>query len=203
VLAAFAAGSAIRQLALEVRRRGLIGVTGRSGGGMIVHLGVVVVAVGMASSLSYGHRTEVNLVPGQSARFDGHTVRYLGIRDVVYPNRSAVQAKVLVDGRRLVSPALSEYQGGGPAVGTPAVDSGVRDDVYVTLDMTPSTANGAAEIGVVVQPMVIWLWIGGAVIAFGTALSMIPGALVRTRKRRVLATRPDDVEGAELEQVGV
>jgi cytochrome c-type biogenesis protein CcmF len=192
-LASFAGASALRQLAVEVRaaRRlnpdrpsaWLRALTGRSGGGMVVHLGVVVIAVGLASSLSYGHRTDLNLKPGQSARFDGHRITYLGIRNVVFPNRSAIEANLVIDRDHPARPALSVYQAGGPAVGTPAVDSGLEDDVYVTLDMTPSAPGGSAEIGVIVQPLVIWLWIGGAVVAFGALLSMARNPVRRPRTK--------------------
>jgi cytochrome c-type biogenesis protein CcmF len=34
-------------------------------------------------------------------------------------------------------------------------------------------------IGVTVQPLISWLWIGGFIVAFGTLLAMLPG-----RRRR-------------------
>ncbi len=203
LLASFAGATALRQLAMEVIRVGIAGVTGRTGGGMVVHLGVVIVAVGMASSLSFGHRAELVLAPGQSGVVAGHTITYRGIENVVYPNRSSVEATVVIDHDHLGHPALSVYQGGGPAVGTPAVDSGLRDDTYVTLDMTPARPGGAAQIGVVVQPLVIWLWIGGAVIAFGALLALLrsPGGPRRgrgSRGRRVHGKQRH--EGNEREQ---
>ena len=45
---------------------------------MIVHLGVVLIAVGFAASAAYAHRTEASLEEGQSMRVGGHTVTYLG-----------------------------------------------------------------------------------------------------------------------------
>ena len=45
-LGGFAAGSALRQLVLATRRQGLRGLLGRANGGMIVHLGVIMIAVG-------------------------------------------------------------------------------------------------------------------------------------------------------------
>jgi cytochrome c-type biogenesis protein CcmF len=72
-LGAFAASAAVRQLVLATRRsmndgagpwRGLIG---RANGGMIVHLGIVIMAVAFAASQAYGHRAEFSLHPGQSA----------------------------------------------------------------------------------------------------------------------------------------
>src|SRR5262249_31310389 len=48
-LGGFAAGSALRQLVLATRRQGWRGLLGRANGGMIVHLGVITIAVALAA----------------------------------------------------------------------------------------------------------------------------------------------------------
>ncbi len=186
-LAGFGATSAIRQLAIEIRRRGITGLLGRSGGGMIVHLGVLVVACAMASSLSFGHRAEFAMRPNESVSYFGHRIEYMGVQDVKYPNRAAIEAKILVDNSRILKPALSQYQGGGPSVGTPAVDSSVTNDLYLTIDMTPANANGVAEIGVVVQSMVEWIWIGGAIVALGTLMALLDPTVLRSKRKLALS----------------
>ena len=101
-LAGFAAGSALRQLALATRRQGYRGLLGRANGGMVVHLGVILVAVGLAASNSYTRSTEVTLKKGESIEFAGHTFtlrdvtdfkndRSVGIKAVVSIERGAVQ----------------------------------------------------------------------------------------------------------------
>ncbi len=173
-LGAFAAASAGRQLLLATRRQGWRGLVGRANGGMIVHLGVVVIAVAFAASLSFGHRTEVSLRPGQSQRLAGHTVTYLGMAQVNDPNRQATEARLRVDGK-VYRPAITQYNGGGTPVGTPSVRSTPRDDVYLTLVDAPAHPGDPATIGIIVQPLVMWLWIGGAIMAVGTALAAWPG----------------------------
>src|SRR5207244_4938116 len=79
-LGAFAGAAALRQLVLAARaarRAGQPwwrGVVGRANGGMIVHLGVVVIAVGFAASMSFVQRDEFRLKPGESATLGGHHV---------------------------------------------------------------------------------------------------------------------------------
>ncbi len=206
-LGAFAATSALRQLVLSTasaRSRGVPawkGLVGRSNGGMIVHLGVVTIAVALSASLSYGHRGQVGLVPGQSAEVAGHRITYLGSVNNVSPSRTALFASVMVDGGRVYRPAVSRYGSDTQAVGTPAVASGFASDVYLTLANSPQAPRGRALIGVVVQPMVMWLWIGGGVIALGTLMAAAPG---RRRKQAELAPvpLPDLARGEEREPVG-
>ncbi|MDQ1402221.1 MAG: cytochrome c-type biosis protein CcmF [Actinomycetota bacterium] len=199
-LGGFAAGAALRQLVLSARRQGVRGLLGRANGGMIVHLGVVVIAVAFAASASYAHRAEFRLNPGQSAHLAGHTVTYLGTEDVRYPNRLSTKARVRIDDGRVYTPSLSQYPFATQAIGTPSVRTGGFNDVYLTLVTSPEKRGGSAVIGVVIKPLVLWLWIGGGIMAIGTILSVLPG-----RRRRptdaasapVPSARADEVEAPD------
>ena len=116
-LGAFAAASALRALALSVRgawhgaraggaipSRALLagwrGLVGRTNGGMIVHVGVVIIAVALAAATAYGTRGEVRLARGQSATFAGHTVEFVGTRTAVSSSQSALEGGVAHRPRR-------------------------------------------------------------------------------------------------------
>ncbi|MDP9403771.1 MAG: heme lyase CcmF/NrfE family subunit, partial [Actinomycetota bacterium] len=178
-LGAFAAAAALRQLVLSSRRQGWRGLIGRANGGMVVHLGVIVIAVAFAASSSYGQRAELRLSPGESATVAGHRLTYLGSRTVQHPNRRAVVADVRIDGGEVYRPALNGFRFATQAIGTPSVRTGLREDVYLTLVAAPRGPGGEAVVGVVVQPLVVWLWIGGGLMAVGTLMAAVPG-----RRRR-------------------
>jgi cytochrome c-type biogenesis protein CcmF len=190
-LGAFAAGAAVRQVVLSARRQGWRGLVGRANGGMIVHVGVVVVAVAFAASSSYSNRAEPRLAPGESARVGGHTITYEGTRTVRHDNRTSVVADVRIDGGAVYRPSLSTFPFASQAIGTPSVRTGLTEDVYLTLVVAPRSATSTAVIGVIVRPLILWLWIGGGIMAFGTILAALPG-----RRRRptmpVSAPVPDD-----------
>ncbi|MDQ4088927.1 MAG: heme lyase CcmF/NrfE family subunit, partial [Actinomycetota bacterium] len=192
-LAAFAGAAALRQLAVSVRAAHRSGqpawraVMGRSNGGMVVHLGVVLVAVGFAASSSYGHRAQFRLAPGESASLAGHSVTYLGSTVEDQGNKTTTQARVRVDGGKVYGPALHQFPFGSQAIGSPSVRTGPLSDVYLTL-VVPPDAGGTAVIGVNVQPLVVWLWIGGTVMGLGTFLAAWPG-----RRRRPSAPETETV----------
>jgi cytochrome c-type biogenesis protein CcmF len=200
-LGAFAGTSALRQLLLEVRRRGLAGFTGPSGGGMVVHVGVVLIAVAFAASHSFAHSATFTVDQGQTVTLDGHRFTYLGTRDVATSTHTALQAVVKVDGGRAYTPAVNNYPFADEAIGTPSVKSSLTEDIYLTFPSTPAKPGGPAGIGVIIEPLVAWIWVGGAVILAGTALSAWPGR----RRRSASPVTPEaaaEERAAELAPVG-
>ncbi len=199
-LGGFAAGAAGRQLVLATRRQGWRGLVGRANGGMIVHLGVVVMAVAIAASSAYGRTTELKLRPGETAEFAGHTFVFRGTEQQVLSNKDVVSATVEVDGRPF-APALNRFKFGSMVIGTPSVASGPLEDVALSLQELPSAGSDVVTVRVIVQPLIVWLWIGGGIIVVGTALSIVPG-----RRRDPLSPTsalPGDGVPAPADPVGV
>ena len=190
-LAGFGGGSALRQIVLATRRQGWRGFVGRANGGMIVHLGVVLIAVALAASSSYVKQGEFTLAKGESATIAGHTITYVGPSRVVLPNSERTQVGVLIDGTGPWEPALTQFGSASSLIGTPSVSTSPVNDVMVTLLALPETDDDPVSIRVIVQPLVMWLWIGGGVMAFGTILAAIPSKLWRRPTDPVSARLPD------------
>jgi cytochrome c-type biogenesis protein CcmF len=195
-LGAFAAGSAVRQVVLATRRQGWRGLVGRANGGMVVHIGVVIIAVALAASSSYDREQELTLAVGDTASVGGHEIVYEGNRTVESSNKTSVRAQIRVDGQ-VYEPAINRFRGSEQAVGTPSVATGLRQDVFLSLVRAPEGDEGET-IGllVVVQPLVMWLWVGGIVMALGTVLAAFPG---RRRNPIDPVSAPVTVTGAPAE----
>ena len=185
VLAAAAALRTLRGALVAAMRRGSWRGVLRSPttGGMVVHLGVVVLALGIVTSTTYVTRAQVTLATGQRTVVDGQLVAFTGFRTLTSALDTATQVRVTVDGHRLY-PAVTTYHGrNGQTVGTPAIDSNLARDVYVTFDAVGGNGStsgaqvqnnlpaGSVVLGVTVEPLLAWLWLGGIIIALGSALS--------------------------------
>jgi cytochrome c-type biogenesis protein CcmF len=200
-LGGFAGGAALRQVVLATRRQGWRGLVGRTNGGMIVHLGVVIVAVAIATSGSYLHESEARYEPGQTRTVAGHRITYLDTITVQEKNRQASKVRVRVDDGQVYAPALSQYPGFGSLIGTPSVKTSLKEDVYLTVTRLPDRPGGTATIRVLIEPMAVWLWIGGGVMAFGAVLAAWPGR--RRRKPTDPTSAPARAEDDAPVAVGV
>lgn len=178
-LGGFAAGAAMRQVVLATRRQGWRGLVGRTNGGMIVHLGVVALAVGLAASESYSSDRTVTLGIGETATVAGHEFRYLEPGADINDRRLRTFALIEIDGGDIYAPATTNYRQVGMIVPTPSVRTGFTEDVFLVLDEVPERGSDRIRLRVIVRPMVAWIWGGGFLMAAGTALALFPG-----RRRR-------------------
>jgi cytochrome c-type biogenesis protein CcmF len=174
-LGGFAGGAALRQLVLATRRQGWRGFVGRANGGMVVHLGVVIIAVAFAASSSYVRQGEFAMVPGESVQLAGHTLTYVEPEFLDFAEKTEARALVEIDGHGPYAPALTRFDDAGRTIGTPSVRSTPWDDVALSLLDAPSGDDDAVRIRATIQPLVVWLWVGGIVMAIGTALAAFPG----------------------------
>ena len=187
-LAVGAAGAALRSLYgsfASAKQRGDTWAAWRapSTAGMVVHLGVVILAVGIVVSTSYTARSEVTLRVGERTVIGGQTIGFYGFHKVSNALEQQTQLDVTVGSAHL-RPAITTFNGRtGQSVGTPAIDSNLIRDVYITFDaIGQNTAVSGAQVqsgvragsvvlGITVEPLLSWLWIGGVMIGVGSALT--------------------------------
>jgi len=174
-LGGFATGSALRQVVLATRRQGWRGLVGRANGGMVVHVGVIMISVALAASNSFTHSQELSLVVGKPATFSGHTFELIDVVQITTDRDISVKALVSVDGGKPYAPAITKFTKIGMNVGTPSVRTGFGSDIYLTLEPPVRQDSNEARIKVFIKPLILWLWIGSGLMAVGTVLAAFPG----------------------------
>ncbi len=190
-MAGFAAGSAFRQLALATRRQGWRGLVGRVNGGMIVHIGVIVLAVGFVASSAYERSGEFDMSPGDTVRLGDTEIFYQSSDLITHDNRIEDRAVVIVDGQTL-TPSLERFTESGQLVPSPATRSTFTEDVQIALLVAADGADRGVVIRATRQPLIVWLWIGGLIMLAGTVLSAFPGKRQRRPTDAVSAPIPVD-----------
>ena len=188
----------------------IIGAVGRDRrlyGGLVVHLGLLLAIVGIAAGAIYDRSTEVTLEKGQTAVFAGYTLRYEGVRTIVEPQRRVIVSTLNVTEAStgapvvVLTPSMNLYPGASEPIGTPSIRIGTPStafrDLYSSL-VGVDRASGAATFRLFLNPGIVMIWAGGAVMVLGGLLAAWP-----TRTRPPAPRAPVVVPALEREEVPV
>jgi cytochrome c-type biogenesis protein CcmF len=172
-------GAAAAELLLGSRRRTA---------GYLVHLGAILIIVSIAVSSTEGRSTEVELAAGESATLGAYTLTFVGAEEVQEPHRVSTIARVAVrhGGRDLgvVEPRMNQYEMQRQPIGTPAVRTGLTEDLYLSV-MNVDPAGQRVGLLALVNPMVGWIWVATGIMGLGGVLALVP---VRRPQRRPAAS---------------
>jgi cytochrome c-type biogenesis protein CcmF len=187
VLGSFVIAVIIRHLWTQVRARAKTGEGAWSAaaglfrrdpgfwGGQMSHVGVALVAIAIATSSALAFRGEVRLAEGERATIEGYCLEFGGSFRRIEPNRAVdgVDIRVFDEGcSNLISvlqPRVNIYPNSSQGVATPAVRTGVVEDLYLSI------AGGTADevvLDVFVFPLIWVLWLGGLVVVAGGFLAV-------------------------------
>lgn len=169
----------------------LISGNRRRYGGYLAHLGVVLVALGVAASSTFRTEQEATLKPGETVTVAGHTVRFKSAWGKQEPQREVIGATMeLMDGDRVkatAEPRMNYYPTSQQPVPTPDVRSMLAGDLYFNL-MAFKQDGSNVTVKVIWEPLVPWIWIGGLVLCLGAIVGMLP-------QRKRTASAPALAEG--------
>ena len=165
----------------------VVGGNRRRYGGYTAHIGLITVAVAIAASSTFRYEREATVRRGEGVSLRGFTVVLDRLWGRDEPRRFVIGADLSVQesGRTVghMTPRLNFYRQSEQPVATPAVRSRPAGDLYVNL-MAFERDGSQATLRVLVEPLVGWIWVGGAVVALGALIAIWPGARAPLRAPR-------------------
>jgi cytochrome c-type biogenesis protein CcmF len=149
-------------------------------GGYIIHVAMVVMAIGILGIEVFQTQTQQTLAVGQDMQISRYTLRYDSLAQFPYVDGRQVTRAVLSvykDGKLLgdLHPRYDLYPDGQPMT-IPAIRSTLSDDLYVVLVNWENISINETPFKVYHNPLVNWLWIGSAVFVLGYLVSAWPEA---------------------------
>jgi cytochrome c-type biogenesis protein CcmF len=146
-------------------------------GGFVVHLAILVVAVGVTGSQAWSVHTETTLKRGEAAELAGYRIRFDGLRESQESNHDKVTGTFTVVGGRgagtVLEPAKKFYPQEQSPIAYVDYRLGLVDDLYVVLgDFARDGSHATVKLQV--NRLVSWIWIGGLVLTLGTMLAVLP-----------------------------
>jgi len=157
-------------------------------GGYIIHLGVVLMALGIIGLEKFQTETQGSLAAGESLQLGRYTVTYRSLAEFDMPdNRNVARAVVDVsrDGQPVgqLYPRRDYYYESEQSMTIPGVRSTLEDDLYVLLvDWQPISSQGAT-FKVFHNPLVNWLWFGGLVFIIGSLVAGWPEREIESQRK--------------------
>jgi cytochrome c-type biogenesis protein CcmF len=188
-LVVFVAGAMALDYARAVRARrrsgdgwghatwGLLRRQNRRYGGFVVHLGILVIALGVAGSQAWSLQTETTVKRGEAVELAGYRVRFERLMASEESNHAKVTGVFTVENGAMrpatLLPAKKFYPQEQSPIAYVDYRLGFIEDVYLVLgDFARDGSH--ATVRLQVNRLVSWLWIGGLVLTLGTLLAILP-----------------------------
>ncbi|MCH7954161.1 MAG: heme lyase CcmF/NrfE family subunit [Candidatus Marinimicrobia bacterium] len=164
----------------------LIGKNKRRYGGYIVHFGMVLIFFGFAGSGSFQFEKQMYMKAGESVQLKDYLLIFRGLESdetdgytSVYTNLDIYRNGELVS---QLKPEKRFYPKQEQPNTEVVIYSTFKEDFYVIL---AGWDDEGATIKVYINPLIIWIWLGGIVIVFGTLIAIAPdNTFGRLRRRR-------------------
>jgi cytochrome c-type biogenesis protein CcmF len=170
-------------------------------GGYLVHLGLVMLAVGVVGSHFFQVQQDAVLKPGQEITIADYKLVYLGNIDRTYPDVEILTAQLQVwhEGQlqQYIYPGQQVYASfANQPTSLISITTYGLTDLYVFL----ANWNGPSEatIRVFVNPLVPLVWLGGLLMLLGGIICWWP----QHRKPRIVLTKPDTEKEPVSDRVG-
>ncbi|MBI2202597.1 MAG: heme lyase CcmF/NrfE family subunit [Candidatus Rokubacteria bacterium] len=146
-------------------------------GGFLVHVGILVIAVGVTGSHAWSVQTETTLKTGETATLAGYSFRFDGLRASEESNHFKVTGAFTVTNgtTRAVTllPAKKFYPQEQSPIAYVDYRLGLVDDLYLVLGDFARDGS-QATVKMQVNRLVSWIWIGGLILTLGAALAILP-----------------------------
>jgi cytochrome c-type biogenesis protein CcmF len=144
-------------------------------GGYIIHLGVVMMALGIVGDEFFKAETQGTIGAGQSLTVENYTLTFESVKRYMGDDQEIVEAraKLFRDGEYIttLSPRRDYFISQKQPVTVPGVYSTPGADVYVLLVGWEEIGLNASTFKIYVNPLINWVWAGGITFIIGTLVA--------------------------------
>jgi cytochrome c-type biogenesis protein CcmF len=145
-------------------------------GGYVVHFGIVLIFLGI-SGTAFNQDKQMEMPPGAQMQLGHYHLTNQTFDSTQQNNYTSERATIAVDrdGRQTIMlyPERRFYPLNAESGTMVAIYSTLKEDLYIVYaGRSPETQQPV--IHAYLNPLVKWIWLGGAIVAFGTLLALVP-----------------------------
>jgi cytochrome c-type biogenesis protein CcmF len=156
--------------------RRLMAKSRRRYGGYLVHLSMVIITVGVIGSSLYQTEYQAILAEGETVTVKDYTLKHEGfwVENSPAKHRFATPLGVYRGDSRIATlvPEKNFHWNVEQWVTEVAIRTSLKEDLYVIL--AAIAQDGSASFQILINPLVVWLWIGGGILLLGTTVAIWP-----------------------------
>ena len=147
-------------------------------GGYVVHFGIVLIFLGI-SGAAFNQDKQMEMPPGAQMTIGPYRLTHQTFDSTQVGNYTADRATIAVDrgGKQIIMlyPEKRLYPANQESGTMVAIYSTLKEDLYVVYAGRSPETNQPV-IHAYLNPLVKWIWLGGAIVALGTLLAMVPNS---------------------------
>src|SRR5271168_4719248 len=171
-------------------------------GGYIVHMGMVLIFIGLAG-VAFNRDVQKDMQPGSTMQIGSYTLLLQSMDSKPEKNYTAdrMNVEVLRNNKQLMMlyPERRRFNVDQPSGTMVAIYSTLKEDLYVVYaGESPDTQMPV--IHAYLNPLVKWIWFGGAVVVLGTLVALLPNRKSVLVLSAVREASPQAIPGQALVQ---
>ncbi|GBD92157.1 cytochrome c-type biogenesis protein CcmF [bacterium BMS3Abin04] len=173
-------------------------------GGYIVHIGMILIFIGITGSTSFKTEKEQLLKKGDTMKINNYKLTFLGTDEYQTSTVQNLTASLRIekDGKYIgiASPSKEYYFLQKQTQTEVSITSNLEEDLYLILGGMDS--NGAVNIKAQINPLVGWIWWGGYILIGGTLFAMWPPRKKKKRSDTLIPQNEFDAKVKAKELIG-
>jgi cytochrome c-type biogenesis protein CcmF len=147
----------------------------------VAHAGAVTAFIAIAVSSTRAQSVERSLKQGETMTLGSYSLTFEGVENEQEAHRTSIIARIGVkkNGSDLgaLRPMMNQYKTQRESIGTPAVRTGLVEDLYLSA-MNIDPEAGTVGLLVLINPLVSWLWIATVIMAVGGLMALFSSVRV-------------------------
>jgi cytochrome c-type biogenesis protein CcmF len=154
-------------------------------GGYLIHMGIVLVFIGITGA-AFDHNSTFEAKAGDKMALGSYELRMVDVHQNTNPVYDAATAVIDVykNGEKLTTlePERRFYKASQQPLAEIGIRRALNEDLYINFAAIDQ-ATGKATLQAYVFPLVDWIWIGALVLVFGTFVALVPSKVARQYPR--------------------
>jgi cytochrome c-type biogenesis protein CcmF len=150
----------------------------RASGPYVAHIGLILMLAAVTLNASLQQEGRVTLKVGETATIAGQTVKVVDLQAAQLPESTAFVATVHLIGRdggtmAVISTEQDQFTATGETHANVGIHVRPTEDIYLVLEAA-DTSTKTVTLNVFTNPAVLWIWMGGLIMALGGILFALP-----------------------------